>query len=127
MDSDRVMVMDAGQLVEFDHPKVLIDRPESQFARMLLQLDKAHVRTLHGIARAAYRRRESPDSGADNGVLCSANDEELVSDLDTPSANPNKVLVRIRDSFRLGTSSHSLNSIFEAKEDDEVAEREPLV
>lgn len=31
IDSDRVMVMDAGELVEFDHPAVLLQRPESIF------------------------------------------------------------------------------------------------
>ena len=31
IDSNRVMVMDAGQLVEFDHPANLLQRPESIF------------------------------------------------------------------------------------------------
>uniref|UniRef100_A0A6Q2ZP50 ATP-binding cassette, sub-family C (CFTR/MRP), member 12 n=1 Tax=Esox lucius TaxID=8010 RepID=A0A6Q2ZP50_ESOLU len=35
LESDRILVMDAGKVVEFDSPEVLMQRPDSQFAALL--------------------------------------------------------------------------------------------
>ncbi|KAJ7994532.1 hypothetical protein DPEC_G00250450 [Dallia pectoralis] len=35
LESDRILVMDAGKVVEFDTPEVLMQRPDSQFAALL--------------------------------------------------------------------------------------------
>ncbi|KAM9422482.1 ATP-binding cassette sub-family C member 12 isoform 2-T2 [Salvelinus alpinus] len=35
LESDRILVMDAGKAVEFDSPEVLMQRPDSQFAALL--------------------------------------------------------------------------------------------
>lgn len=40
VDSDRVIVMDNGQILEFDTPKHLLQNPQSTFARLVRQ---AHV------------------------------------------------------------------------------------
>ena len=40
-DYDRIMVFDAGQLVEFDAPQVLLQNPDSFFARMA-QAERQH-------------------------------------------------------------------------------------
>ena len=34
LDYDKVLVMDAGKVVEFDDPRILLGRPESEFARL---------------------------------------------------------------------------------------------
>ena len=34
LDYDKVLVMDAGKVVEFDDPKILLGRPDSEFARL---------------------------------------------------------------------------------------------
>lgn len=35
LDCDKVMVLDIGQIVEFDNPRVLVDNPNSLFSQML--------------------------------------------------------------------------------------------
>jgi len=35
LDSDRVLVLDAGQLMEFDAPQVLLNEPASLFAALV--------------------------------------------------------------------------------------------
>ena len=49
IDSDRIMVMDAGQLVEYDSPSVLLDNPSSFLSKLVDQTGKQsaqHLRTL---------------------------------------------------------------------------------
>ncbi|KAL7746688.1 hypothetical protein RI367_007967 [Sorochytrium milnesiophthora] len=41
MDSDRILVLDQGQVAEFDTPQVLLQNPESAFAK-LVESTKAH-------------------------------------------------------------------------------------
>ena len=48
MDSDRVLVLDKGELVEFDKPSVLLQNPKGIFTRMV---------EATGPASAAYLRR----------------------------------------------------------------------
>lgn len=49
LDSDRVMVLDAGRVVEFDKPAALLANPSSAFAAL--------VREAATAARAAHRER----------------------------------------------------------------------
>ena len=35
VDADRIMVLDQGQLVEFDTPEVLLGNPNSRFAQLI--------------------------------------------------------------------------------------------
>jgi ABC-type multidrug transport system fused ATPase/permease subunit len=37
VDSDRVLVMDNGRIIEFDTPKNLMENPQSTFARLVRQ------------------------------------------------------------------------------------------
>jgi ATP-binding cassette, subfamily C (CFTR/MRP), member 4 len=46
MDSDRVLVMDAGRVVEFAPPGQLLDDPHSHLARMAHQTGAANVQNL---------------------------------------------------------------------------------
>ncbi len=43
VDSDRVLVMDNGRIIEFDTPANLMENPQSTFARLVRQ---AHVQVL---------------------------------------------------------------------------------
>lgn len=56
MDSDRVLLMDRGQMMEFDHPHKLLQNPDSMLSQMVAQLGKAAERNLKDIARDAYDR-----------------------------------------------------------------------
>lgn len=54
MDSDKVLVMDAGQAVEFDHPHILLQNKNSTFTKMVEQTGRNMETTLRNIAREAY-------------------------------------------------------------------------
>ncbi len=46
IDSDRVLVMDAGRVAEFDSPSKLLARPDSIFKHLCLQTGPAQYRSL---------------------------------------------------------------------------------
>jgi ABC-type multidrug transport system fused ATPase/permease subunit len=41
IDSDRIMLLDGGQLAELDSPKVLLANPSSAFARLVAETSLA--------------------------------------------------------------------------------------
>ncbi|XP_050734387.1 ATP-binding cassette sub-family C member 4-like isoform X2 [Eriocheir sinensis] len=61
MDSDRVMVLQAGQLMEFDVPHVLLNNENSIFYSLVQQTGKTAARQLHQIAEMAHLRRRGTD------------------------------------------------------------------
>ncbi|XP_071455642.1 ATP-binding cassette sub-family C member 4-like [Hetaerina americana] len=60
MDSDRVLVMDAGQAVEFDHPHMLLGNKDGYLYKMVQQTGKTMADTLHKISEAHYNKQNSP-------------------------------------------------------------------
>lgn len=52
IDSDRILVMDAGVVAEFDRPDVLLDNPESLFYELCMNAGKAHFDVLAAKTRA---------------------------------------------------------------------------
>nr|AVV62497.1 putative multidrug resistance-associated protein 4 [Helicoverpa zea] len=54
MDSDRVMVMDSGRLVEFDHPYLLLSNPEGHFTKMVKETSEKMSAQLFQIAKNTY-------------------------------------------------------------------------
>lgn len=50
MDSDRVLVMDSGTMVEFDHPYVLLKNRDGFLYKMVEQTGQATADLLYGIA-----------------------------------------------------------------------------
>lgn len=54
MDSDRVMVMDAGRLVEFDHPYHLLNNPNGYFTKMVQETNETMSAQLHQIAKNTF-------------------------------------------------------------------------
>lgn len=59
MDSDKVLVMDAGEMVEFDHPYVLLQNRQGYFYKMVAQTGKNMTTQLHGVATRKYMEMES--------------------------------------------------------------------
>lgn len=58
MDCDRVLVVDAGEIVEFDHPFNLIQRPDGCFKRLLDQTDSSTAMILMNIAKEVNNQFE---------------------------------------------------------------------
>ncbi|XP_031639018.1 multidrug resistance-associated protein 4-like [Contarinia nasturtii] len=56
MDSDKVLVVDAGECVEFDHPFELIQKPDGYFKRLLDQTGGSTATALMLIAKESYDR-----------------------------------------------------------------------
>lgn len=51
MDSDKVLIMDQGQVLEFDHPYVLLQDEQSQFSSMVQETGKAMTKQLKQCAK----------------------------------------------------------------------------
>ncbi|KAJ8945507.1 hypothetical protein NQ318_017951, partial [Aromia moschata] len=57
MDSDKVLVMDSGQAVEFSHPHLLLHKPEGFFSKMVKQTGVTMETILRKVAREDYERK----------------------------------------------------------------------
>ncbi|KAL3283444.1 hypothetical protein HHI36_006589 [Cryptolaemus montrouzieri] len=57
MDSDRVLVMDSGNVVEFDHPYILLQNYTGYFSRMLMRAGPEVAHHMRNIAQEAYESR----------------------------------------------------------------------
>lgn len=53
MDSDKVLVMDAGRMIEFDHPHLLLEA-RGHFKRMVEQTGPSMTAQLSEVAKQAY-------------------------------------------------------------------------
>lgn len=59
MDSDKVLVMDAGREVEFDYPHTLLQNESGVFYALVQQTGKSTAKTLMNIARDSYTIRKN--------------------------------------------------------------------
>ncbi|KAJ8932364.1 hypothetical protein NQ314_014731 [Rhamnusium bicolor] len=57
MDSDKVLVMDAGRSVEFAHPHLLLQKPEGHFIKMVKQTGATMESILRKVAREDYKKK----------------------------------------------------------------------
>lgn len=58
MDSDRVLVMDAGEAVEFDHPHILLQQPQSRLRKLVEQTGSATTTFLKTIAQKSFEKKQ---------------------------------------------------------------------
>lgn len=66
MDSDMVLVMDAGRMVEFDHPYILLQNKDGYFYNMVQQTGRAMAEQLNKIAEKAYNKTKGEQSLSDD-------------------------------------------------------------
>lgn len=59
MDSDKVLVMDAGTMVEFDHPYVLLQNENGVFYKMVMESGKSMSEQLTKMAKGNFQRQRS--------------------------------------------------------------------
>ncbi|KAF6207171.1 hypothetical protein GE061_018410, partial [Apolygus lucorum] len=62
MDSDKILVMAAGKVVEFDHPHILLQKPDGYLWSMVKQTGNSTSEVLKGIAAEKYGLRPNPSS-----------------------------------------------------------------
>ncbi|KAK3605631.1 hypothetical protein CHS0354_027297 [Potamilus streckersoni] len=65
MDSDRVLVLDEGRIVEFDHPHLLLLNPDGIFYKMVQQTGKSEKEHLQEIAKSTFDKTNSPSKTVD--------------------------------------------------------------
>lgn len=51
MDSDKILVMDNGQVIEYDHPFVLLENNDSHLSKMIKQTNNATANQLKAVAK----------------------------------------------------------------------------
>lgn len=59
MDSDKVLVMDAGQAVEFEHPYLLLQNESGIFYSLVQQTGKSTAKNLTTVAEVSYYRNDN--------------------------------------------------------------------
>ncbi|XP_076159035.1 ATP-binding cassette sub-family C member 4 [Alosa pseudoharengus] len=59
IDSDRILVLDAGHIHEYDEPYTLLQNPESLFLKMVQQTGKAEASHLMQMAKQAYNKNQT--------------------------------------------------------------------
>ncbi|KAJ0181350.1 hypothetical protein K1T71_003435 [Dendrolimus kikuchii] len=57
IDSDKILVLDAGRLVEFDHPHVLLQNRKGHFRQMVKETGPSMAPILHKLAAENYMKR----------------------------------------------------------------------
>ncbi|KAL2087480.1 hypothetical protein ACEWY4_016308 [Coilia grayii] len=57
IDSDRILVLDAGHIQEYDEPHILLQNPESMLLKMVQQTGKAEAAYLLHTAKQAYMNK----------------------------------------------------------------------
>ncbi|XP_062612836.1 ATP-binding cassette sub-family C member 4-like isoform X2 [Saccostrea cucullata] len=92
MDSDKVMVLDEGQIMEYNHPHVLLQNTDGYLYKMVQQTGKGESQKLLEIAKSTYDSipaedrpsltEETKTVTADDIYLCEEN-----SDVNSISAN----------------------------------------
>ncbi|KAH0544125.1 probable multidrug resistance-associated protein lethal(2)03659 [Cotesia glomerata] len=60
MDSDRILVMDAGSAVEFDHPHVLLQNENGYLSKMVHETGSTMIEALKNVAKQNYELRKPP-------------------------------------------------------------------
>ncbi|XP_014275641.1 probable multidrug resistance-associated protein lethal(2)03659 [Halyomorpha halys] len=68
MDSDKILVMDAGTMVEFGHPHILLENKYGFLHKMVQQTGKATEETLTKIASENYQSRK-PEESEESSVI----------------------------------------------------------
>jgi len=54
IDSDKILVIDAGTVVEFDHPHNLLKNEHGFFYKMVAQTGQNNAQSLHSIAYEVF-------------------------------------------------------------------------
>ncbi|XP_043284648.1 probable multidrug resistance-associated protein lethal(2)03659 [Venturia canescens] len=75
MDSDRILVMDAGSVVEFDHPHVLLQNTKSGYLHSMVQETGASMaQALTEVAEKSYSFRQTSTNSEENYKQANANE-----------------------------------------------------
>lgn len=57
MDSDKVLIMEAGTVMEFDHPYNLLQNSNGYFSKLVSQTGHGGAQRLYDIAEKSYMKK----------------------------------------------------------------------
>lgn len=81
MDSDKVIVMDLGQAVEFDHPHILLENSSGYFSHMVGETGNELEKKLRKIAEDDYNKKYfTTTSSKQTEMISEKKDEEKSND-----------------------------------------------
>lgn len=60
MDSDKVLVMELGEAVEFGHPHELLRNPDGHFTKMVKETGAAMEASLRKVAEEDFKNKFEP-------------------------------------------------------------------
>ncbi|CAH2099614.1 unnamed protein product [Euphydryas editha] len=61
IDSDKILVLDAGHLMEFDHPHILLQNKKGYFRKMVAETGTAMTQILHKLAAENYKKMKQDE------------------------------------------------------------------
>ncbi|XP_064076906.1 probable multidrug resistance-associated protein lethal(2)03659 [Vanessa tameamea] len=61
IDSDKILVLDAGHVMEFDHPHILLQNKKGYFRKMVAETGPAMTQVLHKLAAENYKKMKQTD------------------------------------------------------------------
>ncbi|XP_013148667.1 PREDICTED: probable multidrug resistance-associated protein lethal(2)03659 [Papilio polytes] len=61
IDSDKILVLDAGRLMEYDHPHILLQNKKGYFRKMVAETGPAMAAMLHKLAKESYTKVEKQE------------------------------------------------------------------
>ncbi|XP_025202348.1 probable multidrug resistance-associated protein lethal(2)03659 isoform X2 [Melanaphis sacchari] len=61
IDSDKMLVMNAGTIVEFDDPYILLKNKDGYLHKMVEQTGQSNAQSLHHLAYESYNKRKIPN------------------------------------------------------------------
>ncbi|XP_026324008.1 probable multidrug resistance-associated protein lethal(2)03659 isoform X4 [Hyposmocoma kahamanoa] len=62
IDSTRILVLDGGKLIEFNHPHILLQNRRGAFSRMVAETGSSMAQTLHKLAEESYNNMNEEPS-----------------------------------------------------------------
>ncbi|XP_073203967.1 ATP-binding cassette sub-family C member 4 isoform X4 [Lepidochelys kempii] len=80
IDSDKIMVLDAGRLKEYNEPYILLQEKESLFYKMVQQVGKAEAAALIETAKQVYFSKNYPEV-IQNGQIVTDSSKDVASGL----------------------------------------------
>ncbi|XP_067669590.1 ATP-binding cassette sub-family C member 4-like isoform X2 [Haliotis asinina] len=125
MDSDRVLVLDEGKIIDFDEPHLLLEKGEGHFYQMVQQTGKTEAEHLADIALTTFEERHASKPNDDN-VLPKENGMTYESKMDQGNQNAEDLDSAISSSS-IEENAPMFEPVGSESEDMEAAPSAPLL
>ncbi|XP_049888074.1 probable multidrug resistance-associated protein lethal(2)03659 [Pectinophora gossypiella] len=66
IDSDKILVLDAGRVMEFDHPHILLQNKRGYFSKMVAETGRSMTQMLTKMAAESYEKKMAEETNYEN-------------------------------------------------------------